>query len=88
MTKPVFSYIVEDAAGKTQTEARIQISTNEDMGKPIFDSGFSREIDSLAYSPGIALKPRTRYYWTVSVKTDAGEEGASEINWFETAKMD
>jgi alpha-L-rhamnosidase len=88
MTKPVFSYIVEDAAGKTQTGARILISTNADMSDPAFDSGFSREIDSLAYSADIALKPRTRYYWTVTVRTDAEEEAASGVNWFETAKMD
>jgi alpha-L-rhamnosidase len=88
MAKPVFSYIVEDVAGKTQTSARILISTNADMSKPLFDSGFSAEINSLAYSTCITLKSRTRYYWTVSVKTNAGEEGTSEINWFETAKMD
>jgi alpha-L-rhamnosidase len=88
MTKPVFSYIVEEATGKTQSVARIIVSVNADMSEPVFDSGFTSEMDSLAYSADIVLKPHTRYYWTVSVKTNAGEETTGEINWFETAKMD
>ena len=88
VTKPTFSYVVEEAAGKTQETARIQISENADMSEPVFDTGFTKDIDSLAYSVDMKLKPRTRYYWTVSVVTDAGEKETSDVNWFETAKME
>jgi alpha-L-rhamnosidase len=87
MTMPVFSYIVTDSVGKYQTEARVCVSKNADMSDPVLDSGFSAEIDSIAFCAKINLTPRTRYYWTVTVRTDAGEEAASDINWFETGKM-
>ena len=86
--KPVFSYIVEDAEGKYQTEARIRVSVNADMKDFIHDTGFTPDIDSLAYTADITLKPGTRYYWDATVHTDAGEEAVSEANWFETGKLD
>lgn len=86
MSRPVFSYVVEGAAGKRQTEARILVSLHGDMDAPLLDTGFSSEIDSLAYEADIVLKPRTRYYWTVTVRSDAGEEAVSPVNRFETGK--
>lgn len=80
---PTFSYQVEGAQGKAQTKAHILISKSADMASPtVFDAA-----DSLAVTANLALEPYTRYYWTVTVQTDAGEEATSEINWFETAKM-
>ncbi len=88
MERPVFSYTVIGAAGKRQAAARIRVSLHADLSDPILDTGFSANIDSLAFPADIALAPRTRYYWDVSVQSDAGEEATSDINWFETAKMD
>jgi alpha-L-rhamnosidase len=87
MEKPVFSYIAADAKGKKQTAARIAVSCNKDMSGLFFDTGFTASIDSAGYEADIQLLPRTRYYWTVTVKSDAGEEAVSGINWFETGKM-
>lgn len=84
---PVFSYIVEDAKGSFQKEARIIVATDKKMEKIVFDSGFTDKINSLAYKAEFELKPRTRYFWTVTVHTDANEEATSRINWFETGKM-
>lgn len=84
MTVPVFSWKVENAAGKKQTAARIVIKQG---GQPAADTGWT-DLDSLAAPAPVPLAPRTRYTWTVSVRTDAGEEAESEENWFETAKMD
>ena len=53
----------------------------------IYDSGFA-DLNQLATEAPIKTAPRTRYYWAVTVRTDAGEEAASEIHWFETAKQD
>lgn len=86
MEKPVFSYQITDADGKRQTEARIRVSTNADLRAPFFDTGFTPDIDSIAYQADIVLAPRTRYYWDVTARSDSGEEAASDVNWFETGK--
>ncbi len=84
LSRPVFSWQVEEAAGKRQTAARIRIRRE---GEEVHDTGWA-ELDSLAAPIGLPLSPRTRYTWTVAVRTDAGEEGESEPQWFETAKLD
>lgn len=84
MRKPVFSWVVSDAAGKKQAAARIIIKRGESV---VVDTGWD-DLNSLAAPVNISLAPRTRYTWTVSVRTDAGEEATSEENWFETAKME
>lgn len=88
MDAPVFTFQVEDAVGKRQTAARIRVSETPDMTAPLYDTGFSSKVSSLAHQAEIPLKPRTRYYWQAAVQTDAGEEAESAIQWFETAKMD
>lgn len=84
MDRPVFSWQVEDAAGKAQAAARIVVKNGRDTAA---DTGWAA-LDSLCTPVDIALAPRTRYTWTVAVRTDAGEEAASAEHWFETAKQD
>ncbi|MCD7833934.1 MAG: family 78 glycoside hydrolase catalytic domain, partial [Lachnospiraceae bacterium] len=88
MTRTVFSWKVAETIGKNQTEARVQVATDEQMCEIVFDSGFDKEADSLGYRADFQLVPCTRYYWTVTVRTDAEEEAAGETQWFETAKRD
>ncbi len=88
ITKPVLSYKVTEAKGTKQITARVKLSIKEDMSEVIYDSGDSKEIDSIAYTVPVELKPYTRYYWTVTVTTDAEEIMESETAWFETGKMD
>ena len=80
----VFSWTVEEAVGTTQTVARIVVKQGETVE---VDTGWT-DLDRLAAPIKLALFPRTRYTWTVSVRTDAGEEAISEENWFETGKVD
>lgn len=87
MNTPTFSYIVEESAGHKQTAARILISEKEDMTDPVFDSGYCSDIDFLAYTADFAPAPCTRYFWTVTVQTDADEEETGAVHWFETAKQ-
>lgn len=87
MEKPVFSWKVEEAKGKKQTAARIQVSDEESMGKLLLDTGWSEELDSLAWQAEVVLAPYTRYFWTVQVRSDAGEETCSGIHYFETGKQ-
>ena len=86
MTRTVFSWKVKEAAGKRQTQARIRIASDQAMTDLLADTGWDAEADSLGYQVKSALDPVTRYYWTVSVQSDAGEEAVSEVQWFETGK--
>lgn len=79
-----FSWVVEDALGKKQACARLVISERETV---CYDSGYD-DLNSLATRVELTLKPYTRYTWTITVRSDAGEEAASDVNWFETGKMD
>ncbi|MEE0028265.1 MAG: family 78 glycoside hydrolase catalytic domain, partial [Atopobiaceae bacterium] len=57
-------------------------------GKTLADTGWT-QLDSLATQlEDLALEPRARYEWRVSVRSDAGEEATSKTAWFETGKMD
>ncbi|MCD8188881.1 MAG: glycoside hydrolase family 78 protein [Clostridiales bacterium] len=88
MTRTVFSWKVAEAIGKNQTEARIQVAADAQLRETVFDSGFTKEADSLGYRADFELQPYTRYYWAVTVRTDKEEEATGETQWFETAKRD
>lgn len=79
-----FSYTVEHATGSTQTAARIVVTQG---GETLADTGFCADINPLGQAVALPLQPCTRYHWTVTVQTDAGEEATSEQNWFETGKQ-
>ena len=87
MEKVSFSWKVSEARGKVQKAARVRIAADEEMKEILFDSGMDETADSLAYPVEFAMEPRTRYFWQVTVLSDAGEEADSEVQWFETAKM-
>ncbi|MBM7655534.1 alpha-L-rhamnosidase [Neobacillus cucumis] len=84
---PRLSFVTYDTNAKKQTAAQIQVALDQEFTDIIFDSGVNARIDSLAFKPTINLKPRTRYYWRVTVWADNGEEATSETAWFETAKL-
>ena len=84
LEKPVFHWVTENSSGTRETESRIIIKCKDET---VWDTGFVQQ-DSLAVEIPLVLKPRTRYTWTVTVRTDAGEEAVSEEHWFETGKMD
>ncbi len=86
MSRICFSWKVKECRGKRQKCARVMISLDENMEKVIFDSGFDETANSLSYEIGFDLLPKTRYYYTVTVCTDADETAVSNVHWFETAK--
>ena len=88
MERTVFSWKVKEAKGTRQSAARIRIASDAEMEGILYDSGWDKEADSLAFPVKIELKPRTRYYWTVAVESDAGEQAVSDVQWFETAKRE
>lgn len=82
--RPTFSWVVEDAVGTHAEASRVVVTCG---GKVVTDTGWVY-LDAKACALEVALNPRTRYEWTVSVRTDAGEEVTSQAAWFETAKLD
>ena len=86
MERTVFSWKVREAAGTRQKSARVRVAADPQMESLLFDSGMDATASSLGYLVRIDLKPRTRYYWTVTVLSDAEEEATGEVQWFETGK--
>ena len=88
MVRTVFSWKAAGAEGKSQRWARLRVALDAAMENILFDGGEDAQASSLAYNVPLELKPRTRYYWTVTVCSDLGEQAVSELQWFETGKMD
>ena len=87
MDKPLFTWTAEDSTGTKQQAARIEVALDETFGQTVFDSGLQAEISSLGFAPDMALAPRTRYFWRVTVVADNGDAATSAPAWFETGKM-
>lgn len=88
LNRTVFSWKVKNTVGKMQNSARIQIYANTEETTLLWDTGFEKAASSIGFSVQMELTPRTRYYWRVTVKTDAQEEITSEKQWFETGKRE
>ncbi|MCM1125931.1 MAG: glycoside hydrolase family 78 protein [Lachnospiraceae bacterium] len=86
MERTVFTWKVSGAVGRRQKEARIQVAADAQMEEILFDSGFDAKADPLGFGVKMDLMPYTRYYWTVTVRSDADEEASGEVQWFETGK--
>jgi alpha-L-rhamnosidase len=88
LTRLSLSWITETSHSKYQEAAQVFIALDEDFDQIVYDSGKRQDINSLAFSPEMKLRPRTRYYWKVMVWGDQGDASTSEVAWFETAKME
>lgn len=86
LDEPVLSWIVETEEAKLQKACRIEVAKDEEFSDIVFDSGEREDLSGIGVPLTIELKPRTRYYWRVQVRTDAGEV-KSDTAWFETAKL-
>ena len=88
MKRTVFSWKVRGAAGTCQKAARIRVATDDKMEQIVADTGFAENADSRGFGVELKMKSCTRYYWKVTVQSDAGEEAESPVQWFETAKRE
>ena len=86
--KPTFTWRVEGAKGKFQKEAQVKVSKDKDFKDIVYDSKKSAQISSLGFTPEMNLEARTRYYWKVEVWDDFDNHGISDVEWFETGKID
>lgn len=90
MEKTVFSWKVRDTKAKKQSAARIRVGEGTDLDKDtlILDTGFINELASEGCELEVPLYSGKRYFWDVTVRTEKGEEAVSEVQWFETGKME
>lgn len=95
MTNPIgyafdtvrLSYLIEDAVGKAQSEARILVARDTALEEIVYDSGFVKDLDFIGVDIPMELLPRTRYYWKVTAHVEQ-EEIESQVNYFETGKRE
>ena len=80
------SWKVRESAGKKQESAKIQVALDEKFTKIVWQK--KGDLNSLGEVLDVALQPYTRYYYQVTVCSDAGEKAESEICFFETARLD
>lgn len=81
------SWKTESSISKMQQYARVVVAEDLAMTRLIYDSG-DEMLDSLGTTIASPLRPRTRYYWTVEVAGNENDRAKSDVNWFETGKMD
>ena len=86
MDQVTVSYLVEDAEGKRQLSASVQLAGDPEFQRILYDSGERGDIDPTGFVVPIELTPSTRYFWRIGVTTDAGERAVSDVAWFETPK--
>ena len=81
------SWVPQSDDAKKAVWSRVRVAADPGFKNVLHDSGRAA-LDSLEYHPaGLALKPRTRYFWRIDALADNGET-ASASSWFETGKMD
>ena len=83
----VASWKVTDTQAAVQDSARLEVALDEAFSDVL--KSVEGNIDSTGtLIEGLRLKPRTRYYWRVSVVGDNKETAVSGPAWFETGKVD
>ncbi|MBR1659121.1 MAG: family 78 glycoside hydrolase catalytic domain [Oscillospiraceae bacterium] len=83
MEAPVLSWTVKEAPGRA---AWASLTLRRD-GETLYESGECPEADSLGWRVPLALAPRTRYDYTLTVCAGGGELASAE-GFFETGKRD
>ena len=69
---PSLSWTVEEASGKKQQWARVEVAADPMFSKILWDSG-EADLSSIDCPLPLTLSPRTRYWWRVTVCADNGE---------------
>lgn len=82
----ICSWKVDDTESQIQTEAKIEVSSTEDFTEILWEKE-GAELRASGEVIGLDLKPRTAYYWRVSVSGDKGDCAVSDTAIFETGKM-
>lgn len=81
------SWKVVDAVSRRQTNVKILVAEDVQF-ENIVALKEGRDLKSIGERIELELKPRTRYYYTIEVTGEDGENAKSETAYFETGKMD
>ena len=79
------SWKVKNSCGHSQKWTRIAVSLDKTMTSIIYEK--KGVLNSAGEVLEISLEPYTRYYYQITVHSDADEECSSDICYFETAKL-
>ncbi|MCR5468888.1 MAG: glycoside hydrolase family 78 protein [Lachnospiraceae bacterium] len=85
--KIIATWNVEDTKAKKLVNGIIEVASDEAFMDILYKKE-SKDLDQLGEVIDINLKPRFRYFWRVTISGDNGETAVSEIQYFETGKMD
>ena len=80
------SWKVRNSRGTKQYHAKIQIATDVALSTLVYEK--EGDLNCTGEVLDFALHPYTRYFYQITVESDAGEVAKSDIHFFETAKLD
>ncbi|ORX78381.1 hypothetical protein BCR32DRAFT_328587 [Anaeromyces robustus] len=84
--KLIASWNVEDTKALKLKNGILEVAEDEKFTNVIFKKN-SEDLDQIGELIDIKLKPRTRYFWKVTITGDNGETATSKTQFFETGKM-
>lgn len=82
----IASWNVEDTEAKTLKNGVIEVARDIAFMEIIYKKD-SSELDQTGEILNVKLQPCTRYFWRVSITGDNDDSATSEVQWFETGKM-
>ena len=88
ISKPSFSFQIEDSTGYFLKTARIRVFSSMDMLYTLYDSGMRTDISPLGFTPDYHFEGGRRYFWNVSAEADDGDTGTSAVSWFEGGRKE
>ncbi|WP_028235105.1 alpha-L-rhamnosidase [Pseudobutyrivibrio sp. MD2005] len=83
----IASWNVEDTEAKHLKSGILEVADDIAFTNILYKKE-NDSLDQTGEQIGITLKPRTRYYWRVTITGDNGDSATSDIQYFETGKMD
>ncbi len=83
----IASWNVEDTKALTLKNGVLEVANDNAFTDIIFKKE-SEDLDQTGEVIDIKLAPRTRYFWRVTITGNNGESATSNVQFFETGKMD
>lgn len=82
----ICSWNVQDTKSRRQTGVKIQVGSDANLHTILYEKE-GKELDQSGERLELELKPRTTYYYQITVEGDAKDRAVSDIGTFETGKM-
>ncbi len=79
------SWKVRESKGTKQANVKIQVATDAELSNLVYEK--KGDLNCTGEVLDLVLQPYTRYFYQITVESDAGEAAKSDIHFFETAKL-